>query len=543
MLTSLLIIVLGLAAQNVQKADPGRQVCEARCASCHGADGNGGDIGPAVGLRLAAYEDGKLASLIRNGLPARGMPPSSIAGPEMTHLLKFLRMIQGRAAAGAITSRKLRLQTTENKTLEGQVLGEGFDDMQLRTDDHRVHLLRRAGSRFREVTSETDWPTYNGDPGGNRYTSLTQINKDNVTRLAMTWMFPVPDTGQVEVTPVVVGGMMYVTGPNECLALDAGSGRPIWRYKRPRTRAMSVSGGANRGVAVGYDPELETVYWPTGNPSKEYNGDHRKGDNLYSDCILALERKTGHLKWYYQFTPHDLWDWDATETPVLVDAPWQGQTRKLMLQANRNGFFYIFDRRDGTLLLSKPFAKNLTWASAIGPDGRPVKLPNQEPTAEGTKVCPSQDGATNWFSPSFSPATNLYYVQTFEKCSVYTKRDPGEWEAGKAYLGGSQRTAPDPEPQRILKAIDIFTGEIAWTLPQPGPANSWGGTLTTASGLVIFGEEGGALMVADASKGNPLWSFETNQTWRASPMTYMFDGRQFVAVAAGPNIIAFAIHE
>ena len=214
-----------------------------------------------------------------------------------------------------------------------------------------------------------------------------------------------------------------------------------------------------------------------------------------------------------------------------------------MLQANRNGFFYIFDRRDGTLLLSKPFAKNLTWASAIGPDGRPVKLPNQEPTAEGTKVCPSQDGATNWFSPSFSPATNLYYVQTFEKCSVYTKRDPGEWEAGKAYLGGSQRTAPDPEPQRILKAIDIFTGEIAWTLPQPGPANSWGGTLTTASGLVIFGEEGGALMVADASKGNPLWSFETNQTWRASPMTYMFDGRQFVAVAAGPNIIAFAIHE
>ena len=276
MLTSLLIIVLGLAAQNVQKADPGRQVFEARCASCHGADGNGGDIGPAVGLRLAAYEDGKLASLIRNGLPARGMPPSSIAGPEMTHLLKFLRMIQGRAAAGAITSRKLRLQTTENKTLEGQVLGEGFDDMQLRTDDHRVHLLRRAGSRFREVTSETDWPTYNGDPGGNRYTSLTQINKDNVTRLAMTWMFPVPDTGQVEVTPVVVGGMMYVTGPNECLALDAGSGRPIWRYKRPRTRAMSVSGGANRGVAVAND----RVFMET--------------DNAH---VIALNRFTGELLW------------------------------------------------------------------------------------------------------------------------------------------------------------------------------------------------------------------------------------------------------
>jgi alcohol dehydrogenase (cytochrome c) len=497
-----------------------------------------------------------------------------------------------------------------------------------------------------------DWPNYNGDVSGNRYTSLTQINKDNVRRLAMAWMFTLRGVGGLEVTPVVVGGIMYVTGPNECFALDAGSGREIWHYKRPRTRAMFVSSGANRGVAVAddrvfmqtdnahlialnrftgtllwdtevadwrknyfgssaplpagnliisgvgggehgangfvaahdqktgkevwrfrtvprpgepgsetwqggdiehagaptwftgsYDPQLDTVYWPTGNPSEEYNGDHRQGDNLYSDCMLALEGKTGQLKWYYQFTPHDLWDWDATETAVLVDAAWQGQPRKLMLQANRNGFFYVFDRRDGTLLLAKPFVKYLTWASAIGPDKRPIKLPNQEPTPKGTKVCPSQDGATNWFSPSFNPATGLYYVQTFEKCSIYTKSPSEKWEAGKSYLGGSQRTAPDPEPQRVLKAIDISTGAIAWTLPQPGPADSWGGTLTTASGLVIFGEEGGGLMAADATNGNPLWSFQTNQVWRASPMTYMFDGRQFVAVAAGPNIMAFAIHD
>src|SRR5437899_318966 len=160
-----------------------------------------------------------------------------------------------------------------------------------------------------------------------------------------------------------------------------------------------------------------------------------------------------------------------------------------MLHADRNGFFYVFDRRDGTLLLAKQFVKYLTWSSGIGPDGRPIKLPGQEPTPAGTKVCPSQDGATNWFSPSFNPATSLYYVQTFEKCSLYTKSDSGDWEPGKAYLGGSQRTTPDPAPQRILKAINIFTGDIAWTLPEPGPANSWGGTLTTASGLVIFGDE------------------------------------------------------
>jgi alcohol dehydrogenase (cytochrome c) len=212
-----------------------------------------------------------------------------------------------------------------------------------------------------------------------------------------------------------------------------------------------------------------------------------------------------------------------------------------MLHANRNGFFYVFDRATGERLLSTPFVTHLTWASGIGADGRPIKLPGQEPSAAGTKVCPSQDGATNWFSPSYNPATGLYYVQTFEKCSIYTKTGGGVWEAGKPYLGGSQRTAPDPVPQRVLKAIDVRTGAIKWELPQPGPGNSWGGTLSTATGLVIFGEEGGALMAADAVTGKPLWSFPTNQNWRASPMTYMFDGAQYIAVAAGPTILAFGL--
>jgi alcohol dehydrogenase (cytochrome c) len=214
-----------------------------------------------------------------------------------------------------------------------------------------------------------------------------------------------------------------------------------------------------------------------------------------------------------------------------------------MLHADRNGFYYVFDRENGKLLLAKPFVKNLTWASGIGADGRPIKLPNQEPTPAGTKVCPSQDGATNWFSPSFNPATGLYYLQTFEKCSIYKKADQGEWESGKSYLGGSQQTAPDPKPLRVLKALDFRTGAIAWELPQPGPAISWGGTLSTSTGLVIFGEESGALVAADALTGKPLWHFQTNQSWKASPMTYAFDGKQYVAVAAGSNIIAFAIND
>jgi alcohol dehydrogenase (cytochrome c) len=201
----------------------------------------------------------------------------------------------------------------------------------------------------------------------------------------------------------------------------------------------------------------------------------------------------------------------------------------------------VFDRATGRRLLTTPFVRNLTWASGIGADGRPIKLPNQAPSPQGTRVCPSQDGATNWFSPSFNPATGLYYVQTFEKCSIYTKTDGGEWQAGKSYLGGSQQTGPDPTPARVLKAIDIQTGKIRWELPQPGPANSWGGTLATSTGLVFFGEEGGAFMAADAVDGKPLWRFETNQSWRASPMTYTFDGTEYIAVAAGGTVIAFAI--
>ncbi|HEX9368671.1 MAG TPA: PQQ-binding-like beta-propeller repeat protein, partial [Vicinamibacterales bacterium] len=444
----------GPVAQNV---DPGRKAFETRCAACHGADGNGGEMGPPIGLRLAARDDKQLAELIRGGSPAKGMPPSQIADAELAGLLKHLRTIQRRAEANAPVAKRLQVQTTDGASLDGQVLAEGFDDLQLRTADDRVHLLRRADGRFREVTSGEDWPTYNGAPGGNRYTALAQINKDNVARLAMTWMFTLPGAGNLQVTPVVAGGVMYVAGVNECYALDAGTGRQIWHYKRPRTTGLSAGGGANRGVAVAgdrvfmetdnahtlalnrftgallwdteladwrknyaassaplpagnliisgvsggehgangfvaahdqdtgkevwrfstvpragepgsetwqgkdiehggaptwftgsYDPDLDTVYWPTGNPSKEYNGDHRKGDNLYADCILALDRKTGRLIWHYQFTPHDLWDWDATETSVIVDASWEGQPRKLLLHANRNGFFYVFDRRDGT---------------------------------------------------------------------------------------------------------------------------------------------------------------------------------------------------
>ncbi len=526
-LAGLLVTSTTLFAQAV---DPGRRAFESRCARCHGADGRGGEMGPAIAERLSPLDDQQLMKLIREGQPLKGMPPNVVPDAEMADLVKFLRTIERTGERPLV---RMAVQTTDGRTLDGLVLGEGFDDLQLQTDDKRVHLLRRAGDRYRPVTSETPWPTYNGDPGGNRYTTLTQIDKTTVSRLAPKWIMTIPDAGQLQGTPVVADGIMYVTAPNEAFALDAGSGRRIWHLKRPRTKGIA-GGGANRGAAVAgervfmvtdnahllalnrftgdvlweteladwrqnyaassaplpagnlivsgvsggehgangfvaafdqetgkevwrfwtvpkpgtpgsetwrgkdiehggaptwftgsYDAALDTVYWPTGNPAKEYDGSDRQGDNLYASSILSLDRKTGTLKWYYQFTPHDLWDWDATQTSVLIDADWEGQRRPLMLHASRNGFFYVFDRRDGKLLLAKPFVRNLTWASGIGADGRPVRLPNQDPSPAGTKVCPSQDGATNWFSPSFNPATGLYYVQTFEKCSIYTTTAAG----------------------------------------------------------------------------------------------------------------------
>ena len=643
-----LSVCLSANALFAQDLSPGRKSFESRCARCHGGDGNGGDMGPSILGRITRRTDARLAIVIHEGLPNRGMPANPMPDPETATLISFLRSIQRRTDRPVV---QLKATLTSGSTLDGQILNEGGDDVSLRTADGRVHLLRRAGQQFREVTSDKDWPTYNGDPRGNRYTEMAQITPANVSKLASRWAFTIPGAGQLQVSPVVVGGIMYVTLPYECFALDAGSGRQIWHYQRERpsggvdasvNRGAGVAGdrvffeagnarlvalnrftgellwdseiadpqlnyfatsaplpagdlviagvgggehGANGFVAAfdqktgkeawrfwsvpkrgekgsetwtgteldhggaptwftgSYDPELDMVYWPTGNPSEEYNGDARPGDNLYSDCVLALDRKTGKLVWHYQFTPHDLWDWDSTETSIMVNTEWKGRQRQLMLHADRNGFFYVFDRKTGELLLAKQFLRKVTWASGIGKDGRPVKLPNQEPTKEGTLVCPSQDGATNWFSPSFNPQTGLLYFQTFEKCSIYKKAEHEEWQKGKSYLGGSQQTAANPKPVREMKALDIRTGEVKWTIPQPGPAQSWGGTIATATGVVFYGAEGGELVAVNATDGKKLWDFKTNQLWKASPIAYSFDGKEYIAVAAGPNILTFALPE
>ena len=276
--------------------DQGRRQYESRCARCHGADGHGGELGPGIVERLAPRADGEIAALIRAGMPSSGMPGLRLEDQDMRPLLAFLRTL--RPPRGA-TPVRVKALTTDGRSLGGLALNQTSLDMQLLSDDGRIHLLRRAGERYRQVTSDSDWPTYNGRVGGNRYSALDQITRSNVTRLAPRWAFTVADSSRLEVTPVVVDGILYVTSANECYALDAGNGRPIWHYKRPRTRGLAgdAAGGINRGVAVAGD----RLFMIT---------DHAH--------ILALNRFTGALLWDTEMA-----DWrrnyGATSAPLFAD--------------------------------------------------------------------------------------------------------------------------------------------------------------------------------------------------------------------------------
>ena len=333
-------------------------------------------------------------------------------------------------------------------------------------------------------------------------------------------------------------------------AYDQASGKEMWRFwttpKRgePGSETWQGSGIDHPGGATWmtgtYDKELDTLYWPVGNPGDDMIGDNRLGDNLYTDSVIALDPKTGKLKWYFQFTPHDVHDYDAMAPPSLVDTVWQGKPRQLMVQANRNGFLYVLDRTDGKFLLGKPYTTKLTWATGLNPEGRPIVAPGHEATPQGTMVCPWLNGASNWYSASWNPLTSLYYVQTNDKCGIYTRTDE-TFQLGHGYMGGSFSGDPADPGRRVLRAFDIQTGKAIWELPQTGDGSSFGGVLSTAGGVVMYGADDGAFAAADAKTGKPLWRFQGSEPTHASPMTYLFDNQQYIAVAMGPNIIAFGL--
>jgi alcohol dehydrogenase (cytochrome c) len=493
-----------------------------------------------------------------------------------------------------------------------------------------------------------EWLTYWGDYHATRYRDLNQIDDANVDQLRLQWIFQTGVPGAFETVPLVLDGVMYFTANNSsAYAIDARSGRELWRFQytipkdaRPccgtlnRGLAMigrrlfmatpdahlvaidsrngrllwdseiirangiygasmaplafkdkvvvGVAGGekGNRGLidaydaATGkrawrfwtvpgkgepgnetwggdswkrggaptwmtgtYDAELNTVYWGVGNPGPDLYGDVRPGDNLYSDSVVALDGDTGKLKWHFQFTPHDVYDWDAAETPMLLDLPWNGKPRKLLVQANRNAFFYVLDRVTGEFLMAKPFARQ-TWAKEIDSKGRPVKNPGVEPSAEGTRVCPQSAGATNWMAPSYSPATGLFYFNVREGCDVYYSSPP-VYEEGKGFWGSIFRGETGERQWGRVTALDPLTAETKWTYKlYQAP---WAGTLATSGNLLFAGDEDGYLMAFNAKTGALLWKVNTGNRLATSPITFEIDGKQYIAMPSGSVLLAFAL--
>jgi alcohol dehydrogenase (cytochrome c) len=335
-------------------------------------------------------------------------------------------------------------------------------------------------------------------------------------------------------------------------AYSASSGEELWRFWTVPAKGEPGAetwgdftveyGGAGTWMNGSYDPELNLVYWATGNPWPDLFGKVRKGDNLYTCSMLALDGDTGKLKWYFQFTPHDTHDWDAQSIPVLLDLPFEGKPRRLLVHANRNGYFYVLDRVTGEFLRGTPFIDKLTWATGLDDKGRPMELPDREPTPAGRLVCPSLRGASNWMSPSFSPQTGLLYVPVLEQCDIYTTSETVP-PPMKDMMGGGGEPPPTQPGKFYLRAIDPKTGKSRWEYPMTGPGTMWGGTVSTAGGVVFFGDDDGHLVAVDGRTGKHLWHYSIGQMLTASPMTYSVNGRQYVSIAAGADVFTFGLFE
>ncbi len=518
------------------------------------------------------------------------------------------------------------------------------------------------------------WPTYNGDYSGRRYSPLNQINAQNVRNLTLSWVYrlntssspPSPTTvigGEgpeqapaaafafgppaIKATPLMVGGVLYLTAPDHVWAVDAKTGREIWHYfwrtrggihignrgvglygewlyfLTPDNYFVSLEAGTGRerwhkeiasvkreyfstsapivigrNVIVGvggdsldvpgylesrnpesgevvwrwyttprpgqpgaetwpneyamiggggmpwlpgtYDPELNLYYVGTGNANPVLTGRSRPGDNLWTCSIVALNPDTGKMVWHYQATIHDTHDWDAAQTPVLIDGVIDGKPRKLLAQANRNGYFFVLDRATGQHVLTSQHTESLNWSKGLNKKGQPIPDPNKEASVSGTLVSPDTNGATNWPPPAFDPETGLFFVGTSQSFSILyltdTDERPQGWGAAERSVGTLGRE---------LKAIDYRTGKIRWSHPMALTAGSAAGPppgLLSTAGRLLFGSDGGGNFVAyDPVTGRPLWHAGLGVNPSNGPVTYSIDGRQYVVVGAGDLLFAFSL--
>jgi alcohol dehydrogenase (cytochrome c) len=343
-------------------------------------------------------------------------------------------------------------------------------------------------------------------------------------------------------------------------AYDAITGKEAWRFYTIPGKAEPgnqtwpedawKTGGGSIWMTGSYDAEQNLTFWGIGNPAPDWNGDTRPGDNLYSDCVVALDADTGKLKWHYQFTPHDELDYDSVQVPVLGEVKRDGKTVKVIMWANRNGLYYVIDRVTGKMLVGKPFTK-VTWMDGFDEEGRPRSVPGAAPSREGTLIYPSVQGGTNWYSPSFSPRTGMFYLSAWDNTFTTYVKSSETYNEGQRYVSGYPRTSfalnrgaqvntrKPGDGHGAVIAVDAATGEKKWRMDFVDVTDA--GILTTASDLLFTGNREEHFFALDARTGAVLWKTSLGGSISNGPISYAVEGRQFVAVAAGNALYVFGL--
>lgn len=592
-----------------------------RCAVCHGKDGSGG-FAPGLNHSGLNHGDSDLAvyKIVRDGIAQTGMAAVPMSARERWQVVGYVRSLQLSSSS----------RSTEQLP---------HANVQVSRDQ-----MRTAGSRPEQ------WLTYSGSLDGQRYTSLTEITTENVSRLRIRWVHQDDPTelSKSESTPIVVGGIIFTAEPPaDVVALDATSGKVRWRYRRSlpdklptesdrASRGLAILGNvlylgsvdgvlvaidANDGrviwqttvvnpsdgytmsgaplivggsVVVGvaggeygirgfiaayeaetgrqqwrfnvipspgefghdtwkndawktgggatwvtgsYDSSLDLIYWGTGNPAPGFQGDVRPGDNLFTDSMLALHASTGKLAWYFQFTPHDEHDWDATQTPILADIPINGVLRRVICVANRNGFYYVLDRATGEFLLGVPFVEQ-NWAKGLDSAGRPILSPNAEVSSSGRLTRPGSVGGINWQNAAFDPKSRLIFVPATEGAAVFTKSpNPRRGELGM-YPGSAGNNDEPPKP--VVRALDAATGAKKWERWEGASTFDYSGLLATGGGLVFGGSEGFVFAI-DSATGKEVWRVFLGGDTYAAPISFTVDGHQVILVSAGRALFEFGL--
>jgi len=600
----------------------GARIFRERCAVCHGNDGTGGD-GPRLNRSGLNHGDSDLAiyKVVRDGIPQTGMAAFAMSPQERWQLIGYLKTLQ------VATSSRYAEQLPP---LNIQVSSE---------------QIRTAGSR------QDQWLTYSGSLDGRRYTPLTEITPENISRMRVLWAHQfVSSESMSESTPIVVGGVIFTTeSASEVVALDARSGEVRWRYSRSlpdklpievyrSNRGLAVLGNklflgslegflvainatngrviwqtavanptegftmtgapliVNGSVVVGvaggeygvrgflaaydaetgrqqwkfntipgpgefghetwkndawrtgggatwvtgsYDPSLDLLYWGVGNPTPGMLGEVRPGDNLFTDSMIALHASSGKLAWYFQFTPHDEHDFDATETPILADILIKGVLRHVICVATKNGFYYVLDRRTGEFLVGVPFVEQ-NWAKGLDSAGRPILSSGAEFKPSGQLTRPGAGGGTNWQNAAFDRKSGLIFIPATEGEAVFTaSRNTRRGDLG-FYPGSAGAWTKTPDP--VVRALDVATGTKKWECFSPNWQEYYGhsGLLATGGGLV-FGASGGFAFAIDSATGRELWRVFLGGDTYAAPISFTVDGHQVILVSAGRGLFLFGL--